>query len=151
MRNIILGAIITFLGVAGLNAQTRARYYDISKEVTIEGKVIEVKNITSLNRRNLIKQITVETKDKKRYTVELGPDYVVAKVKINDEVKITGSYTEVPGKGKLVLAREMVNTHTRERFRLRDENGFPQWSGRNGGMRRAGRSSLGRKQRRGTQ
>jgi len=71
MRSIMLGAIIAFMGVTGLNAQTRARYYDISKEVTIEGKVVEVKNITSLNGRNLIKQITVETKDKKGIQLNL--------------------------------------------------------------------------------
>lgn len=151
MRSIILGAIIAFMGVTGLNAQTRGRYYDISKEVSIEGKVVVVKNVTSLNGRNLIKQIIVETKDKKRYTVELGPEYIVPKIKVGDEVKITGSYTEVPGKGKLVLAREMVNTRTREQVRLRDENGFPRWSGRSSGKRRTDGSSPGRKQRRGMQ
>lgn len=104
--------------------------YDLSKEVTLNGKVTEVTKIPHGNRGEGI-HLTFQSENE-TLTVMLGPSFYLDKqtVKIgkDDMISIIGSKM-----GNMLLAREV--TKDGQKLVLRTETGAPLWgrgSGRGG-------------------
>jgi hypothetical protein len=95
----------------------------------ISGEVVSVDKITPMKGMSYGVHLTVKT-DKETISVHLGPGWYIGsqdvKIMLKDKVEVKGSRITFGGK-PAVIAAEVKKGE--EVLKLRDENGFPVWSG----------------------
>ncbi len=105
------------------------RLYNPKTVESINGEVVSVDTITPLQGMSSGVHLIVKT-DKESISVHLGPAWYVQrqdiKIAPGDKVEITGSRITFQGKAA-ILAAEVKKGD--EMLKLRDENGYPVWSG----------------------
>ena len=105
------------------------RLYDPKTVETISGEVVSVDTITPLKEMSSGVHLTVKM-DKETISVHLGPAWYVQRQDIKivpgDKVEITGSRITFQRQAA-IIAGEVKRGD--EILKLRDENGFPVWSG----------------------
>ncbi|HXF04928.1 MAG TPA: DNA-binding protein [Blastocatellia bacterium] len=96
---------------------------------TIAGEVISVERITPMRGMSYGVHLLVMT-DKETISVHLGPGWYVenqdVKIEPKDKVEVRGSRITFQGKPAIIAAEVRKGD---EVLKLRDENGFPVWSG----------------------
>lgn len=128
--------------VAGPAAgQTAGHFYDVDKEVKIEGVVRQVSLEPRYKGTAPFLVLSVEdSRDAKRYSIEVSPSWFFNQdIHGGERVTVIGSLTGGPGEVPTVIAREV--RWRGETFTLRDKRGFPSWQGgpqRKRGIRRFG-------------
>ena len=105
------------------------KMYDPKTIETISGEVIRVDKISPRKGMSYGIHMTVKT-DKERISVHLGPGWFIEnqdiKIEPKDKVEVKGSRITFEGK-PAVIASEVKKGD--ELLKLRDENGYPFWSG----------------------
>lgn len=105
------------------------RLYNPKTAEPISGEVVSVDTITPLKGMSYGVHLMLET-DKETISVHLGPAWYVQrqdiKIKPGDKVMITGSRVIFERKPAIIAAEVKKGD---EILKLRDENGFPVWSG----------------------
>jgi len=105
------------------------RLYNPQTTETISGEVVSVGTITPIKGMSSGVHVMVKT-DKETISVHLGPAWYIQrqdiKIALGDKVEITGSRISFQGKPAIIAAELKKGT---EILKLRDENGFPVWSG----------------------
>jgi len=105
------------------------RLYNPQAMETISGEVASVDTITPIKGMSSGVHLMVKT-DKETTSVHLGPAWYIQrqdmKIVPGDKVEITGSRITFEGKPAIIAAEVKKGT---EILKLRDENGFPVWSG----------------------
>jgi hypothetical protein len=105
------------------------RLYNTKTVETISGEVISVDEITPMRGMSYGVHMTVKTK-KGMLSVHVGPGWFIEKqgIKIapKDKVEIKGSRIIFDGKPAIIAAEIRKGD---EIIKLRDENGYPVWSG----------------------
>jgi phage terminase large subunit-like protein len=105
------------------------RLYNAQTLESITGEVIVVDTITPIKGMSSGVHLVVKA-DKETISVHLGPAWYIQrqdmKIVPSDKVEITGSRITFEGKPALIAAEVKKGT---EVLKLRDENGFPVWSG----------------------
>jgi hypothetical protein len=105
------------------------RLYNLQTMETISGDVASVDTITPIKGMSSGVHLMVKT-DKETISVHLGPAWYIQrqdmKIVPGDKVEITGSRITFEGKPAIIAAEVKKGT---EMLKLRDENGFPVWSG----------------------
>lgn len=133
----ILAAL--FAGPAA--GQTAEHFYDVDKEVKIEGVVRQISLEPRYKGTAPFLVLSVEdSRDAKRYSVEVSPSWFFNQdIHGGEKVTVVGSLAGGPGEVPTVIAREV--RWRGETFTLRDKRGFPSWQGgpqRKRGIRRFG-------------
>ena len=105
------------------------RLYNAQTMETISGEVANVDTITPIKGMSSGVHLLVKT-DKETISVHLGPAWYIQrqdmKIMPGDKVEITGSRITFQGQPAIIAAEVKKGTET---LKLRDENGFPVWSG----------------------
>lgn len=105
------------------------RMYDPKAVETLTGEVTSVDKMTSMRGMSYGIQVTVKT-DKETIPVHLGPGWFIenqdVKIESNDKVQVRGSRIVFDGKPAIIAVEVSKGD---EVLKLRDENGFPMWSG----------------------
>jgi hypothetical protein len=105
------------------------RLYNPKTVESINGEVVSVDTITPLQGMSSGVHLIVKT-DKESISVHLGPAWYVQrqdiKIAPGDKVEITGSRITFQGKAAILAADVKKGD---EMLKLRDENGYPVWSG----------------------
>jgi hypothetical protein len=112
------------------------RMYDPNTVETINGEVVRVEKITPLRGMSYGIHLIVKT-EKEEISVHLGPGWFIKnqdiKIEAKDKIEVKGSRITFQGSPALIAAEVKKGEH---KLRLRDESGFPVWSGwRRGGWR----------------
>ena len=110
----------------------RGRYgrkYDLSQIETLDGEVVSVDAYTS--RRGVSQGVHLLVKTgKETLDVHLGPSWYLEDqnfvITPEDKIAITGSRINIDGESAIVASQIKKGSET---LVLRDENGFPLWSG----------------------
>ncbi len=102
--------------------------YNVETVKTISGTVKEIRTgVTGSGYAPVI--VIVETVEKQRYKVSLGPVWYFIKqgfgIKEGDKVEVTGSDISVVGSNELLAAKVVKGDSILE---LRDSNGIPYWA-----------------------
>ena len=105
------------------------KMYDPKTVETVSGEVISVDKITPVRGMSYGVHLTVKT-DKETISVHMGPGWFIEnqdiKIEPKDNVEVKGSRITFEGKPAIIAAEV---TKGNEMLKLRDENGFPVWSG----------------------
>ena len=105
------------------------RMYDPKSVETITGEVTSVDRITPLKGMSGGVHMNVKT-DKETVSVHLGPSWYLenqdVKIEPNDKVEVRGARTTFAGKPAIIAAEVKKGD---ELLKLRDDSGFPVWSG----------------------
>lgn len=105
------------------------RMYDPRTVETISGEVMSVDQFTPMRRMYYGVHLVVKT-DKETLSVHLGPGWYIenqdVKIEPKDKVEVKGSRTSFGGKAAIIAAEVKKGDQI---LKLRDENGFPAWSG----------------------
>ncbi len=105
------------------------RMYDPKTVETIRGDVLTVKKITPVKGMSYDIHLIVKT-DRESISVHLGPGWYVEnqdiKILPKDKVEIKGSRVTFESKPAIIAAEIKKGDQI---LKLRDENGFPVWSG----------------------
>lgn len=105
------------------------RLYDPKTVETISGEVVKVERITPMKGMSYGVVLMVKT-EKETIPVHLGPAWYIenqdVKIEPKEKVEVTGSRITFQGKPAIIAAEIKKGD---EVFKLRDENGFPVWSG----------------------
>lgn len=117
-------------GSGGWGAGTPyGRLYDQKTMETIAGEVVGVETITPLKGMSSGVHVMLKT-GKEKISVHLGPAWFLERQDIKivpgDQVEIQGSRISFQGKPAMIAAELRKGD---EILKLRDENGFPVWSG----------------------
>jgi len=112
------------------------RMYDPNTVVTISGEVVRVEKITPLRGMSYGIHLILKT-EKEEISVHLGPGWFIEnqdiKIEAKDEIEVKGSRITFQGSPAIIAAEVKKGEY---KLRLRDERGFPSWSGwRRGGWR----------------
>jgi hypothetical protein len=103
--------------------------YDAKTVETISGEVVKVDTITPRKGMSAGVHMSVKT-DKEEIAVHLGPSYFIenqdVKIAAKDKVEVKGSRITFDGKPAIV-AMELKKGD--EVLKLRDDSGYPVWSG----------------------
>jgi hypothetical protein len=95
----------------------------------MSGEVISVDKIIPMKGMSYGVHITVKT-DKETISVHMGPGWFIenqdVKIEPKDKVEVKGSKVTFDGKPAIIAAEVKKGE---EVLKLRDENGFPVWSG----------------------
>ncbi len=106
-----------------------SRLYDPKSMETLSGEVVKVDRIAPLKGMSYGIHLLVKT-DKETIAVHLGPAWYMEnqdiRIKPGDKVEITGSRITFEGKPAIIAAEVRKGD---EILKLRDENGYPVWSG----------------------
>ncbi|TAK09926.1 MAG: DNA-binding protein [Candidatus Manganitrophaceae bacterium] len=106
-----------------------SKMYDPATVETIRGEVVGVEKITPMKGMSYGVHLMVKT-DKETIPVHLGPGWFIENqdidIKPKDQVEVKGSRITFDGKPALI-AREVKKGE--ETLTLRNEEGFPVWSG----------------------
>lgn len=105
------------------------RMYDPKTIETITGEVVSVDAVNPLKGMSYGVHLTV-TSNKETISVHLGPAWYIEnqdiKIKPKDQIEVRGSKITFQGKPTIIAAEVKKGE---EILKLRDENGFPVWSG----------------------
>lgn len=105
------------------------KMYNPGTVETISGEVVSIDKITPAKGMSYGIHMTVKT-DKETISVHMGPGWFIEnqdiKVEPKDKVDVKGSRITFEGKPALVAAEVRKGD---EILKLRDDNGFPAWSG----------------------
>ena len=105
------------------------KMYNLSTVETISGEVVSVDKITPTKGMSYGIHMTVKT-DKETISVHMGPGWFIEnqdiKIEPKEKVEVKGSRITFEGKPALIAAEVKKGD---EILKLRDENGFPVWSG----------------------
>src|SRR5678816_1508793 len=105
------------------------RMYDPKAMETISGEVISIDRITPNRGMTAGIHMNVKT-DKETISVHLGPSWYLenqdVKIEPKDKVEVKGAKTTFAGKPAIIAAEVKKGDET---LKLRDESGFPVWSG----------------------
>lgn len=105
------------------------RMYDPKTVETVTGEVVSVNIITPMKGMGYGVHLMVKT-DKETISVHLGPGWYIenqdTKIEPKDKVEVTGSRITLEGKPAIIAAEVKKGE---EILKLRDEKGFPLWSG----------------------
>ncbi len=105
------------------------RIYNPATVETIAGEVAGIDKITPFRGMNYGVHMTVKT-DKEVISVHLGPGWFIENQDVNintgDKVEVKGSRVTFNGKPAIIAAEIKKG---KDVLKLRDENGFPVWSG----------------------
>jgi hypothetical protein len=105
------------------------RLYNPKTVETINGEVISIDKITPIKGMFYGIHITLKA-DKEKISVHLGPGWFIEnqdiKIEPKDKVEVKGSQITFEGKPAIIAAEVKKGNET---LILRDENGFPAWSG----------------------
>jgi hypothetical protein len=111
------------------------RMYNPKTVETINGDVISVDRITPRKEMRYGIHLMVKT-DKEEISVHLGPGWYIENQEISiepkDKISVKGSRITINGNSAIVAAEIMKGD---EILKLRDESGFPVWSGWRGRRR----------------
>ena len=140
-NRVALIPILAALVVGPAAGQTVGHFYDVDKEVKIEGVVRQISLEPRYKGTAPFLVLSVEdSRDAKRYSVEVSPSWFFNQdIHGGEKVTVVGSLTGGPGEVPTVIAREV--RWRGETFILRDKRGFPSWQGgpqRKRGIRRFG-------------
>ncbi len=106
-----------------------SKMYNPKTVETVSGEVIRVDKITPIKGMSYGVHMTVKT-DKGTISVHMGPGWFIEnqdiKILPKDKVEVKGSRITFEGK-PAIIASEVKKGD--EILKLRDENGFPSWSG----------------------
>lgn len=106
------------------------RMYDPKTVETPSGEVVSVEEMTSMRGMSSYGVHMVLKTDKETISVHLGPGWFIENQDIRiapkDRVEVKGSRITFEGKPAVIAAEVRKGT---EVLKLRDENGFPVWSG----------------------
>jgi hypothetical protein len=138
---VVLISILAALAAGTAAGQTAGHFYDVDKEVKIDGVVRQVTLEPRYKGTAPFLVLSVEdSRDAKRYSVEVSPSWFFNQdIHGGERVTVVGSLTGGPGEAPTVIAREV--RWRGETFTLRDKRGFPSWQGgpqRKRGIRRFG-------------
>jgi hypothetical protein len=105
------------------------RMYDPKSVETIIGEVTSVDRITPMKGMSGGVHLNVKT-DKETVSVHLGPVWYLenqdVKIETKDKVEVKGSRATIAGKPAIIAAEVKKGD---ELLKLRDDSGFPVWSG----------------------
>ncbi|HSK31368.1 MAG TPA: DNA-binding protein [Candidatus Limnocylindria bacterium] len=105
------------------------RMYDPKAVETISGEVTAVDRIMPMKGMSGGVHINVKT-DKETISVQLGPSWYLenqdVKIEAKDKVEVKGARTTFAGKPAIIAAEVKKGD---EVLKLRDDNGYPVWSG----------------------
>jgi uncharacterized secreted protein with C-terminal beta-propeller domain len=105
------------------------KMYNPKTVETISGEVVSVDKITPMRGMSYGIHMTVKT-DKETVSVHLGPAWYIEnqdiKIEPKDKIEVKGSRITFQGKPAIIAAEVKKGD---EILKLRDENGFPYWSG----------------------
>ncbi|MGE5892962.1 MAG: DNA-binding protein [bacterium] len=105
------------------------RLYDPKTVETISGEVASIDKITPMKGMSYGVHLVVKT-DKETVSVHLGPGWYIEnqdiKIESKDKIEVRGSRTSFEGKPAIIAAEVKKGD---ELLRLRDDSGFPVWSG----------------------
>jgi len=105
------------------------RMYDSKTLETITGEVVSVSRITPSKGMSAGIHMNVKT-DKETISVHLGPGWYLenqdVKIEPKDKVEVKGSRITFGGKPAIIAAEVKKGD---EVLKLRDDSGFPVWSG----------------------
>ena len=105
------------------------RMYDSKSVETVTGEVISVSRMTP--RKGMSGGLHMDVKtDKETISVHLGPSWYLenqdVKIEAKDKVEVKGSRITFGGKPAIIAAEVKKGEQV---LKLRDDNGFPAWSG----------------------
>lgn len=105
------------------------RMYDSKTVTTISGEVVSVDKVTPMKGMCYGVHLMVKTENE-TVSVHLGPGWFIENQDINiepkDNIEVRGSRITLEGKDVIIAAEVKKGD---EILKLRDENGFPAWSG----------------------
>lgn len=105
------------------------RMYDTKTVETIRGQVASVERFTPIQGMSAGVHLVVKT-EKETISVHLGPDWYIerqdVKIEAKDAVEVKGSRVTIRGKPAVIAAEVRKGDQV---LVLRDDNGFPAWSG----------------------
>jgi hypothetical protein len=105
------------------------KMYDPKTVETISGEVVSIDKITPMKGMSYGIHLTVKT-DKEIIFVHLGPGWYIesqdVKIMPKDKVEVKGSRITFEGKPAIIAAEVKKGEQV---LKLRDEKGFPVWSG----------------------
>ncbi len=134
----ILLLILFLISIPSFGQRTQ-HFYNVDKEITVEGTIQEI--IMEPRYKDTAPFLVVlleEKKTQKVYQVEISPvwffDHDFHK---GENLKVKGSLYSSDGKSLNVIAREVQSRG--ETLFLRDKHGFPNWRGGKGQMKRRGK------------
>jgi len=106
-----------------------SKMYDPKTVETISGEVVKIDTITPLKGMSAGIHMSMKT-DKGEISVHLGPGYFIenqdVKIAAKDKVEVKGSRITFGGKPAIIAAEVKKGD---EVLKLRDDSGFPVWSG----------------------
>jgi hypothetical protein len=106
-----------------------SKMYNPKTVETISGEVVSVDKITPMKGMSYGIHLMVKT-DKETISVHLGPEWYIenqdVKIEPKDKVEVKGSKVTMMNKPAIIAAEVKKGD---ERLKLRDESGFPVWSG----------------------
>jgi hypothetical protein len=106
------------------------RMYDPKTVETLSGEVVSVEETTSMRGMSSSGVHLVLKTDKETISVHLGPGWFIenqdTRIASGDKVEVKGSRITFEGKPAIIAAEVRKES---EVLRLRDESGFPAWSG----------------------
>jgi hypothetical protein len=131
--------LFLFLISIPLYGQKTQPFYNVDKEITVEGTIQEI--IMEPRYKDTSPFLVVlleEKKTQKLYQVEISPvwffDHDFHK---GETLKVKGSLYSSDGKSLNIIAREVQSRG--ETLFLRDKHGFPNWRGGKGQIKRRGK------------
>lgn len=105
------------------------KMYNPKTVETINAEVVSIDKITPMRGMSYGVHMTVKT-DKETISVHMGPAWFIenqdVKIEPKDKVEVKGSRITFEGKPVLIAAEVKKGD---EMLKLRDESGFPAWSG----------------------
>lgn len=109
--------------------QNYGRMYNPKSVETVSGEVVSVEKFTPMRRMSYGVHLMIKT-DKETLSVHLGPGWYLenqdTKIEAKDKIVVKGSRIEFEGKPAIIAAEVKKGD---EMLKLRDERGFPVWSG----------------------
>jgi hypothetical protein len=123
---------VRWVGSRGWRAGTPYnRMYDPKTVETISGEVVSVDTLTFMQGMSYGVHVMVKT-DKETVSVHLGPGWYILnqdmKIEPKDRIEVKGSRITFQGKPAIIAAEVRKGE---DMMKLRDDNGFPVWSGWN--------------------
>ncbi len=129
IKNFALAVFLALLAAGAASGQNTGHFYDVDKEVKIEGIVRQISFEPRYKGTAPFLVIGVEEPGgAKRYSVEISPSWFFGQdLHGGEKVKIVGSLAETSEGAPTIIAREIQ--FRGETVKLRDKRGFPNWQG----------------------
>jgi hypothetical protein len=105
------------------------RLYDVKTVESISGEVLRIEKIKPMKGMSAGVHLVLKEANGEM-SVHLGPEWYVERqdfeIKVGDKIEVTGSKVTFQGKPALIAAEVKKNNDV---LKLRDNDGFPYWSG----------------------